>query len=76
MRPEDASRETNMTTNQKGSRRIRLSPDEIEAIIAAGQRRGLNTTSVSHYPDGRFEIHFGGGHEVTSKEEITGWEDF
>lgn len=44
----------------KSFRHIRLTPEEIEDIIAAGQRRGLTTTSVVHFPDGRCEVRFGG----------------
>ena len=39
-----------------------LTPSRIEAIIKAGQNRGLTATSVSQYPDGRTVVEFGDNH--------------
>lgn len=52
-----------------------ISLNRIEGIIAAGQRRGLTATSVSHYPDGQCVIHFGGSPVATQTQTNIGWED-
>ncbi|MDD9732217.1 hypothetical protein PVW46_20145 [Mameliella sp. AT18] len=59
----------------KVKRRYIPSVERIEATIEAGRRHGLAVASVSHYPDGRCEIHFGGNIDATRKKKGYGWED-
>jgi hypothetical protein len=59
-------------------RRVRVSPQRIEAIIAAAQRRGLSASGITQHADGSTTIHFGEAGSLLAQGKTlpgTGWED-
>ncbi len=60
-------------------RRVGVSPQRLEAIIAAAQRRGLSASGITQHADGSTTVHFGdqtAGMMAQGKlPPGTGWED-
>ncbi len=58
-------------------RRVGVSPQKLEAIIAAAQRRGLSASAVTQHVDGSATVYFGEAGSLTAGKVPpgTGWEE-
>lgn len=58
-------------------RRTGVSPQRLEAIIAAAQHRGLSASAITQHADGSTTVYFGDAGSLTAGKMPpgTGWED-